>query len=303
MARIGLVLEAGQHFGSGHAARMASLCSALVRRHEVVIATPSLSIVRRVFDMFAVRARIVRRRIDPTLRDLRCDLYVIDHLDTTRSLVRALRADGARVVTFDDRGAGARDADLVVNAIVGDWDAPRSPAAFRLEGPRYLVLSPAFHRRQQIRRAHHPPTTVVLGIGGLAADDEIRGLVARLDVAGVRAVPAEGFFRGSSVPLVSLLERADVAVTNGGLSMFESLGLGVPTVAVPRNAIEARSVRLASRRKAVRAANARLVGREVRGLLEDPSARAAQSRHARVLVDGRGLRRVQDAIESLLGAC
>jgi spore coat polysaccharide biosynthesis predicted glycosyltransferase SpsG len=295
VSRTVLVLCAGPGFGSGHAVRCASLAGRLSGDAEVIVATRTPDLVRRILATFRIRVPVVPSSMRPReLTRLAGTTYVIDRLDTPVQLVDALRRRGASVVTFDDRGAGARIADLVVNAIVGRWGA--RPGARLLEGPRYLVLSPAFHRAQ---RPAVGGDGVLIALGGLADPDTVRRIAEAVRRAGLKPRVAAGFRGGTRRPLAPLLVTADISVTNGGLSMYESMALGVPTIALPQGRLELRSVRRAARRRAVVACDAHGVRDAVARLAADADRRDRLRRNAMALVDGSGLDRVVRAIREV----
>ena len=228
-------------------------------------------------------------------------ILVLDRLDSDADAVAAVRSSVPVIISLDDLGSGARLADVVVNAMVGDPDAP-------FAGLDYAIVP----RPQPVEPAAGGP--VVISLGGHDHGDygrEIaRGLAAAQvdrEVVWIVGRPVEDAPDG-----VTLLERphdfserlrsASVAVVNGGLTLVEACANGVATVAVAQYDHQRRTIgRLASRGAvvAVDAADGDIAAETVgvvRGLLDDEPRCAALRSRGPAVVDGGGVDRVADLL-------
>jgi spore coat polysaccharide biosynthesis predicted glycosyltransferase SpsG len=239
-------------------------------------------------------------------------------------LVRARRA-GRPCAAIHDCGIGSDAADVIVDGSV--TVRPSRPGATGLSGPRFTVLDPqvirarAARRRRRARRRQR--VLIALG-GGSHIFSVVRSLVddiarrcpdASITVAAgfsQRNRPALGAARWIDRPdgLARDLAEADVAVVGGGMTLYESCAIGVPTVAiavVPAQcaAIEAFAARHAAI-DAGRLSEKRLVvtraGAGVARLLRDVSARRLSFSAGRRLVDGRGVFRIAAQLRLLAAA-
>jgi len=250
--------------GTGHVIRDLTLANALVwsgvcRKEDILFAV-------RGDGPYAIGADIIRRSgfsslscadsdLDPqgstegkTLSETGAGLIIFDRLATDRTTVEVARAKNAKIVSFDDLGAGADVADLVINAILHSaLDASDS----RLEGYSYFILpenTPAWHQRIG------PVKRVLVSFGGYDRNnfsgqflDAIPRLCsnAQMDVI-VGAVEGETLdtltekivtITGARVSLHhrpknfgAFIDAADMAVVAGGLTVFQCIAAGVPSI-------------------------------------------------------------------------
>lgn len=105
--------------------------------------------------------------------------------------------------------------------------------------------------------------------------------------------------------MASLLGSADLAIGAGGVSLLERMALGVPSISVVTADNQGLAIEGAARRGATIDAGAigelspeKLAG-TIAELADDRAARAAMATRGRELVDGRGARRVAEALLGL----
>lgn len=187
------------------------------------------------------------------------DLVINDLLNTGAAYVRALQADGAAVVNFEDEGEGAALADLVVNALYehGDDENPR-----RLCGSAHFCLRDEFAlaRRNPFRPK---PERLLLTFGGTDFSDFTRqslDLLIPLCVergVHIRVVAGPGYahaaaleariaaldarlasFTRDSNVMASEMERADLAVCSAGRTVYELAHMRVPGVVLAHHSRE-----------------------------------------------------------------
>ncbi len=241
---------------------------------------------------------------------------------------RGLREAGASVCAFDDMGE-AIVAQLVVNCGAAEpptrYEELWPPQRFLL-GTRYVPLPPAY-------AAEPPPaddpgrTRLLVTFGGSDADDYAARALEALDelepvevdlvlgpaypfVEATRELAAGSRHRvdvhAPALDMLPLYRRARLALAAGGITQYELLGQGVPTVSVPHVAREkVESDAFAARGAVVtfsvgelRAGGA-VVG-ELGRLWRDEDRRRDLAEAGRALVDGRGAARVLDAVTETL---
>lgn len=194
---------------------------------------------------------------------------IFDRLNTQAKYIRFIQDSKKFVISFDDLGTGASLSDIVINAIV------KLPGKSRnvYKGYNYLVLQ-TDRLRSSVVKAESSVVlskkdtvpTVFVSFGGYDHRDFMYRFLRLIDehalgsFAGVRFIligKAKSGIRPLfdkqlarlnqfMVPKILHLERtedlvwylqsADVAVVNGGLTAFNSISLGIPTVGVPQYA-------------------------------------------------------------------
>jgi spore coat polysaccharide biosynthesis predicted glycosyltransferase SpsG len=226
----------------------------------------------------------------------------------------AARRRGIPVASIHDLGIAPVASDL---ALDGSIMARPIPGARRtLTGPRYAVVDPGI---LGARRSRSGAARVVIALGGgprgRAAERIASAILrlqpeARIDIAAgfcsrVRAIDgAQVRWLGPKPSLVPHLRRADVAVVAGGVTLYEALALGIPSVAVAVVAAQRPSVvalaasgatldsELVLGHRGALAAHAAHVASLVDSLLRGSRRREALARAGRALVDARGVHRV-----------
>lgn len=279
-----LAFDEGPDAGMGHRRRCAALAIALEARGSRAIAVPL--------------AGDRPTRVDaPTI--------VVDSY-RTRADDRALyRAEV--VVALDDL---TRDLDvaLVVDPAPGASSVPHQRAGRVLAGGAYAIVDPAVAKNSPVTR-RVAPRSVLVATGASDAS----GAGARMAAAVACAHPALrvrlviGPWGDSRIPdgveavhapdgLVTEIVGSDLVVTAGGVTLLESVALGVPTVAVVLAANQRRNVDGVVGAGAALAADLDRVSDVVTRLVADPVLRDDLATAGPALIDGHGANRVADAI-------
>jgi spore coat polysaccharide biosynthesis predicted glycosyltransferase SpsG len=240
--------------------------------------------------------------------------------------IRRARLAGISCVAIQDAGVGARHADLIVD---GSLAARRgSRAASALTGPMYCILDPGVARiRRQPRLERGSRRLVVLvSLGGGA---QVRRHAVRLvgeigrQCPGVSIQVASGM-TGGSLPdlprgrwivrrgeLAPALQRADIAVVAGGVTLYEACAIGTPVVATAVASAQRVAIAAFVRAGAALdgghigsspASSTRDVAAAVAALVSDEGLRRRLAVNGRNLVDAAGAVRVARRIARLPGA-
>jgi spore coat polysaccharide biosynthesis predicted glycosyltransferase SpsG len=179
------------------------------------------------------------------VRRLGIRLWINDRLNTDIDHARRLKSVGLPLVTFDDRGEGARLADVNVAALVFDQEGSL-PGARVLRGPEFLILDPEIARYRRVRK--HIGSTVVT-MGGSDTYGVTVKVVRQMATMGKSAtvvlgpsfadedalleVATPAFEIKRNVPsLIAELGRHDLAITGGGITPFEAAASGLPCIVI-----------------------------------------------------------------------
>ncbi|WP_291990147.1 hypothetical protein [Luteitalea sp.] len=304
-------VAAGPRLGHGHLRRAEVLARSLRR--------PSLVSVRGGGAPTCLR-RAPAGAPGTVLDRVRPAVLVLDdpHATSGRAWLAAARRRGVPVVSLHDLGRGRLATTL---AIDGSVTSPAAgwPAARTLRGLPFAVIRPP--RRARVARV---VTTVLISLGGGPRASWARAVAAEL----IRRRPKLMVFATGSADagadrvapptmvaapdgLAPWLARVDVAIVGGGVSLYEAVAAGVPTVAVPVVPAQRPTIRgFAARRLTVDAggpsASLRALARRIGDRFERIADDAAGRRHVRQAgpraVDGRGARRVAREIAAVVEA-
>jgi spore coat polysaccharide biosynthesis predicted glycosyltransferase SpsG len=331
MKRLLVRLDANGDIGFGHAVR----CARLLRTLRTPIRLIVMGDGKQIVQLFG-NAEIVPF-CGGTSSEWVCamnaaapDAVLVDLPLRAERPWSAIRSLGVPVAAIDDEG-GVLDADLVINGTVLEayhrYEGLR-PSCRTLIGPQFTLIDGAFVRHPWSRPADRS-IAVVVGSGERARDwafllarDGLRraggGAVTMIVGAGfsgageLRQVAQPAGFnlrQGMSADeLADVLARSAVALTTGGMVVYEALAVGVPLVAFPQ--IENLKPELGW--FAARGCLGNLgydggmdmarVNRMIAVLLDNSASAAAQSRAGHAIIDGRGMSRAAQALDEFLAS-
>jgi spore coat polysaccharide biosynthesis predicted glycosyltransferase SpsG len=300
-------VEAGPGVGLGHLRRAQALAATLRARGAVV---------RFLVDGESDAADPETRRLAWTrepgclcaaLAECRPDAIVVDSYRAAPELFERLRPLARCVVAIDDLADRPLPAHLVVNgALHAACLAYRgAPDTAFLLGPEYALLEPGFGDAPASSPAG-PVRRVLVTLGGGTAGTALGAVVTAVR----RAVPAaaidlalgplsddavggsEGVTLHRGLPsLRELLRHADLAVTGGGMTLYECLASGTPAVGVCLADNQRANVDALSRAGLIVSGEPSLEA-AVRRVAGDAALRRRMSAEGRQRVDGRGAERV-----------
>ena len=253
-----------------------------------------------------------------------CDLLVVDHYGLARDYEAGCRGWAGSILVLDDLADRPHDCDFLLDS-AGDaarYHGLAPPESRMLMGPTHALLAREFAtaRRAVLPRAEDRATTRILVAFGAADTENMTGDAlavlsevapdAEVDIvlgpaaqhldavrASVDAASAE--LHVGTKDMVGLMARADIAVGASGVTAWERCCLGLPSVAVAA-ADNQRQTALCLAKSGAATVLDRYspdsLADELSRLCADPEARAAMSRRAAALCDGRGADRVRLAI-------
>jgi spore coat polysaccharide biosynthesis predicted glycosyltransferase SpsG len=246
----------------------------------------------------------------------------------TREFVEQARRREIPVVSIHDLGLSPIPSDVVIDGSIAPDCSGFSPTAHFYTGTAYLVLDRSYAALPADRKeARETIQCVVVNLGGGDSrryfDRILRGLQLwgrNLEVIGAPGFSCWGqdefasrdwlpvhfrWIRGDE-HLEQVVFGADLAVTAGGLSLYEALGAGTPALALSYDELQQTTVSSVARVNAcvdlgrgdvLRPAQ---LPRALTLLEQDISGRQALSTRGRRIVDGRGLERVCQIVRDVI---
>ena len=251
-------VESSHARGMGHLFRSCVLARAFLEESRAIKFyvndhPPAIEVLRQrgfSFEIVPLSAPSLDWETETVERD-GITLWINDRHQTDRQSTGRVKAKGVGLVTLDDRGSGAADADLHVAALALD---PQEMLGGRkvLRGLDYLLLDPAIARH---RRSRHSAGRTIVTLGGADTYGVTPRLVRLLTRLGrpatvvvgpsfqhereLAAAATPGFEIKRNVPsLIEELSRHDVAVTGGGMTPFEANASGLPCIVVANEDFE-----------------------------------------------------------------
>ncbi len=179
------------------------------------------------------------------IREYHVDTWINDRLDTTLSHARGVKKNNISLVTFDDKGEGAKLSDLHIAGLVFERENELN-GRHVLTGTNVLVLSPLIDKYRRLRTGLN---RVIVSMGGsdtYGLTWMILDILEELEVAAtIHTGPAfkdlprlkrrcAGKYKLiHSVPsLCETFFQYDLAFTGGGITPFEANAAGLPCLMI-----------------------------------------------------------------------
>jgi spore coat polysaccharide biosynthesis predicted glycosyltransferase SpsG len=311
-----ICVEASHARGMGHLFRALVIADALERRGNRVIflvneCPAAREVLAKTHRRFEVET-VAYSRGDweaSILHGRKIKVWINDRKDTDAAHVDRLKRAGLRVATFDDSGTGALVSDMNIVAIPSERGGVAGKCVLR--GLEYLVLDPAIGHHRRLRKVVR---SVAIAMGG----SDTYGLTVEVvralqnDSRALTVVLGPGFRHDSELQplldrritvrrgvesLAAELSPHDLAITAGGMTLFEACAAGLPCIAIAAEDWEAEAIKVLARAGACADAGNRLAFDRKR--LASPVDVESMSKAGMNLLDLRGVERVIDAVTSL----
>jgi len=251
--RILLRTDGAKELGMGHLYRTLALAYALARHRITIVLSDDKPLGKEFFADYPFEVVTVESDLEflSFARKYKADLVVLDRLDNVTEFVTLL-GGFCKVVTFEDLGSGAEDADLLVADL---YENPRVPAERQLTGVENAILAPSFETIKRTIEFRESVEEVLILFGGtdpsnlavtaLNALDQIgfggrvtlvRGLGSDLIDPNSYKLKLRILSNVKNMP--AIMENADIALSSAGRTITELSSLGIPTICMAQNAKE-----------------------------------------------------------------
>jgi spore coat polysaccharide biosynthesis predicted glycosyltransferase SpsG len=244
------VITGNPEVGLGHAHNALAVADTLTRHRVRFLVDATSDLAAQVIK--GRNYEVVRQShvdIADDVNALDPDLVINDRLDTTVDYMTAVKRPGRLVVNFEDLGAGAKHADLVINAIYPERELPPK----HYFGPRYYCPRPEFVV-SKAALVRDPVREVLVTFGGtdpsnltarvvqlIAPITRSHGIHIRviLGLGYQHQLPAnaeDGVSVISSVANMAVhMRNADIVFTSAGRTTFEVACVGTPAIVIAQN--------------------------------------------------------------------
>lgn len=265
-------MDANHSKGMGHLYRMLQVAEALTQSGWSVSFSGRMNAVSQqmltkkqyrfmVFDENASEEVVIEKTFtelnDPCL-------WIYDVLDTQTAWIRIIQQRGVRVMCLDDCGAGPAQADEVILTLPCKFmNLEPSVVTPRIRyGIQYMIL-PAGLERYSSQRSFQDKTCFRIGVSMGGSDthgstfrmaEALNAIAGNIDVvdfytgpsfehsceleAAVYQAAYPGVIHKNVPDLHQQLNRLDVVITGGGMTLFEAARMGLPVLAFANELFE-----------------------------------------------------------------
>ena len=191
---------------------------------------------------------------DNIINDIRClnpDMIINDRLDTTKEYMNALHALGVCTVNFEDLGDGAKEANLVINAIYPEMEILKN----HYFGYDYFVLRDEFiYSQQKESKDIGKVKSILITFGGVDPNNYTKKVIETIyDVCLnqniiITVIAGFGYDKYDTLDKYKKLEiqknvtnisayilEADLIFTSAGRTMYEIASIGTPAIVMAQN--------------------------------------------------------------------
>jgi spore coat polysaccharide biosynthesis predicted glycosyltransferase SpsG len=260
-----------------------------------------------------------------SILDAKPDVVIFDRLSTSESLILELKKRGIFVVTFDDLGRGRYHANLAINALLQD----ATPFENTVTGLDYLLSTS--NEIPLARATRKEVENIFISFGGF---DQRKLTIWLLSLLSNITVPKryEVIISGLSpsdrehlldevrfanellnreivlhdrpTEFYKILSECDVAIISGGLTAFDCAQSGVPAIGLPQYEHQIQNLYQLEKLGCLRCGtrgmelNTGLFCNVLNSLILNFDERQTMAFKGRQTIDGRGLMRCVDRIES-----
>jgi spore coat polysaccharide biosynthesis predicted glycosyltransferase SpsG len=228
-------------------------------------------------------------------------ILVIDHMNCQRDLIAKAKSLGIKTVLIDGAEEDVNLVDASISCFV-NCKAKYTGARF-IAFPKHQISSKYFVKPNDNK--------VFVSMGGFDKNNYARTVIDTLlklnrpvimtrsiNISDIGIIPSNvSVFKGDNY--FDAMKECSIAITNGGLSFFQALYFGMPTIAIPQ--YEHQKINIDRFNQCCLQSDISVQGDlELKiSFLDDIGVRKALSMMAQYNVDGNGLERICDIIEGL----
>ena len=249
---------------------------------------------------------------------LQPDIVIFDRFNTEKEVHQQLQSNNIKTISFEDRGSGLSNADLIINAIFDDMPKKRNTKL----GFQYLILPKT--KIEHIKEPSKDVKNISICMGGYDNRSLLKYIInniPHIDTINYRYIIGDEvvyknfanenkskniFFLHRPRNFHEIISDTDIAISAGGLTLFEYVSMGIPTIAIPQyehqlanidKLVKLKASLLGSNRLQL---NATLLKDTLSKLIKNFDLRKELHQNAIDTIDRKGLKRVNKAITNLL---
>lgn len=249
--KILFVVTGNSEVGLGHVYRCLGIANEILN-HEVqfLVDEASAMALEKIAEN---NYRVIQQKqvnIIDDINEVKPDIVVNDILDTQEDYIASLKSKEYKVVNFEDLGAGAALADLVINALYPEKGKFFSNHHY---GPKYCCLKSEFYLSPK-KVITEEIRSVLLTFGGVDPNNYTKLVLESIypycKEEGIKIVVIAGlgykFFDSLAVfenveihrninNMSDHMLKADIIFTSAGRTTYEVASIGVPTIILAQN--------------------------------------------------------------------
>ena len=269
-----------------------------------------------------------------TIIKIEPQLLLIDRLKTTKKFIKKIISNSIKVISFDDEGLGAVQADYAINAILKNKIRSKNI----LSGYRYLITDTQIKIKSKKKINNSNQLCLVISLGGFDKRniiffvlDSLKSyslkirkkicvfiMVKNLNVNSLKMIKSRiSFLRNKNKNIQyrllinsnqynKIFSNADIAIVNGGITIFNALSNGTPCIGLPQYQHQLRTLKNLSNKRVVEIAsngmalNNNIFISKLDKLISNREYRVKMKNRALNIIDGKGIDRVSKIVRNTI---
>jgi len=183
------------------------------------------------------------------IKNLNPDIVINDRLDTDEHYVKQLKVLNLKVINFEDLGNGAKEADLVINAIYPEKRVLEN----HYFGHNYFILRDEFINSKQ-KESVGKVKNILITFGGVDPNNYTRKVIESIydycNHNNINIIVIAGFgyksydslskfknitIKRNVINISKYMYKADLIFTSAGRTTYEIASIGTPTIVMAQN--------------------------------------------------------------------
>ena len=250
MPKINIFCKASVFEGLGHLFRQIHIASELRKQNvDIVFYIPRFPTAENILKKYNFSQKIIDRFEQPLITNMgKTDATILDIQDTPSSLIKFLKKQSCKIVSFEDQGEGRNLVDLLIDCNLNSDDSKNIPQKVKtLFGLSYSVLGPNFETQHKKKRDFSDKIeTLLLTFGGTDPHNITLDLAKQVPknikttiILGAGFKNEDGLQNFDSIQIeknvqdmASMLVNHDAVFCSGGVTLHEAMCVGTPAFVI-----------------------------------------------------------------------
>lgn len=246
--------DASVELGMGHVYRSLSIAQELSKHKIIFITNESSPLGYEFLEQYPFEIINTKSEEDffKLLEEYKPILTIVDLLDTSKEYIKSIKKDSERVITLEDMGNGAQEADLLISDLYKNLNLNSDQ---QLTGVQNSILAPSFETYQnqkikidkEVKRlllifgGSDPSNLTTLALKSLeniGFEGEVivvQGLGRKDRVINLKDYNLKGEVLTNVTYMPKVMSSVDMAISSAGRTITELMTFGIPVICLCQN--------------------------------------------------------------------
>ena len=250
---IAIRTDAAPHLGMGHVYRSLAVAQELSKHDITIYVSKDYPLGEKFFANYPIRFEVVKDEADflKKITEKKPVVTIIDRLNTEKEYIQQIKKVSNKVITFEDQGTGAHEADLLISDLYKNVSVED---AKQLSGVTNAIIAPSFETLKTPISIKEKVEKILILFGGTDPSNltelalkSLSGLNFKGEVTVIQGLGRndriinldEYNLNGKVLTNVSYMpkemRKCDIAISSAGRTITELMTFGIPTLCICQN--------------------------------------------------------------------